>query len=153
MEQIVNNLITELKRGTSTLLNSAHKAVITFFVVSTNILVILNYLYRFYIGRKTAYTLASSILTEFFSTIFMVVILLLPDLILPKNYELLSKIFNTNLANVLNIANMIIFLLIFIILLTTTVTYFNRWLKNMKHQSHKTIFKISISIKIKDHLK
>lgn len=122
----------------STLLNTAYKGIFTLFVISTNVLVILNYLYKFYVGSETLYTLILSTVTEFYSSIFMVVLLLLPDVILPKNYELLANYFETSLSNVLNIANFITYLMIFIILLTSTITYFNRWLKYFKNRLKKS---------------
>lgn len=122
----------------STLLNTAYKGIFTCFVISTNVLVILNYLYKFYVGSKTLYALILSTVTEFYSSIFMVVLLLLPEVILPKNYELLANYFETSLSNVLNIANFVTYLMIYIILLTSTIIYFNRWLKYFKNRLKKS---------------
>ncbi|MFA7417547.1 MAG: hypothetical protein WCZ19_03305 [Acholeplasma sp.] len=129
--------ILNINGVTSQFLNSAYKGVFTFFIISSITITMLNYLYRFYAGRETFYTLLTSTFTEFYGAIFVVIILLLPELVLIQNYQMLADYFNTSLVNVTNIATIITYSTIAIILLTSFIYYFIRWIKYLKNRNFK----------------
>lgn len=118
---------------TTQVLNSAYKGVFTLFIMTTIIFMIINYLYTFYRGKETLQTLIISTISEFYSVIFMTVILLLPNLVLPENFVSIANFMETDLVNVTTVAVMIQYLMIIIMLLTSFITYFRRWLKYIKN--------------------
>lgn len=132
-----NIFVLHINGETSQFFNNDFKGVFTFFIISSTILTILSYLYRFYEGKESFYTLLFSTISEFYGSLFLVTILLLPNLILPQNFVMFADYFETSLLTITNIANIILYIIISIILLSSFISYFRRWIKYFKTRNIK----------------
>ncbi|WP_025724859.1 hypothetical protein [Acholeplasma granularum] len=114
-------------------LNPIYKPVFTIYIIGIIVLNLISYIYKFYVGKENFTSLILQTISEFFGSIFMAIILLLPNLVLFENYESIASFLSVDIETVLNISNIITYSFVSIILIASFISYFAKWFKYLKN--------------------